>query len=202
MGLPRSRPELLHPLDYSRNPITMRCPAEQKAETHEKILATAARSFREHGSERNGIGQVRKELELTKGGFYRHFDSKGDLYAAALARAFEELGNRMIAVAEAALEPAVRWQPWRRRSLVNRLKSASESISRCWLFASACFPIFQGTPLTRSERASLFCFPGWLAYWSLLGRLRTCMAVSACWLTRGHSIWRHLARKRAKSFGL
>ena len=82
----------------------MRCPAEQKAETHEKILATAARSFREHGSERNGIGQVRKELELTKGGFYRHFDSKADLYAAALARAFEELGNRMIAVAEAAPE--------------------------------------------------------------------------------------------------
>jgi TetR/AcrR family transcriptional repressor of nem operon len=72
----------------------MRYPAEQKAETHEKILATAARSFRKHGSERNGIGQVMKELGLTKGGFYRHFDSKGDLYATALARAFEELGNR------------------------------------------------------------------------------------------------------------
>ena len=95
-----------------------------------------------------------------------------------------------------------RWQPWRQRSLVNHLKSASESISRCWLFASAYFPIFQGTPLRRSERASLFCFPGWRAYWSLLGRLRAGMAVSACWLPRGHSIWRHLARKRAKSFGL
>lgn len=95
---------LLHPLDYFRNPITMRYPAEQKAETHEKILATAARSFRKHGSERNGIGQVMKELGLTKGGFYRHFDSKGDLYAAALARAFEGPGNRMIAVAEAAPE--------------------------------------------------------------------------------------------------
>lgn len=80
----------------------MRYPAEQKAETHEKILATAARSFREHGSESNGIGQVMKELGLTKGGFYRHFDSKGDLYAAAVARAFEELGNRLAAVAEAA----------------------------------------------------------------------------------------------------
>lgn len=83
----------------------MRYPAEQKAETHEKILATAARSFRKHGSERNGIGQVMKELGLTKGGFYRHFDSKGDLYAAALARALEELGNRMIAVAEAEAAP-------------------------------------------------------------------------------------------------
>lgn len=42
----------------------------------------------------NGIGQVMKELGLTKGGFYRHFESKGDLYAAAAARAFEELGDR------------------------------------------------------------------------------------------------------------
>jgi len=80
----------------------MRYPAEQKSETHEKILAAAARSFREHGSELNGIGQVMKELGLTKGGFYRHFESKGDLYAAAVARAFEELGNRLVSVAQAA----------------------------------------------------------------------------------------------------
>ena len=82
--------------------MSMRYPAEQKAETHEKILAVAARSFREHGSEINGIGQVMKELGLTKGGFYRHFESKGDLYAAAVALAFEELGDRLVAVAEAA----------------------------------------------------------------------------------------------------
>src|ERR1700676_2591308 len=80
----------------------MRYPAEQKAETHEKILAAAARSSREHASELNGIGQVMKELGLTKGGFYRHFVSKGDLYAAAVARAFEELSDRLVAIAEAA----------------------------------------------------------------------------------------------------
>jgi TetR/AcrR family transcriptional regulator, transcriptional repressor for nem operon len=80
----------------------VRYPAEQKAETHEKILAAAARSFREHGSEMNGIAPVMKELGLTKGGFYRHFESKGDLYVAAVARAFEELGDRFAAIAEAA----------------------------------------------------------------------------------------------------
>lgn len=80
----------------------MRYPAEQKAKTREKILAAASQSFREHGSEMNGIGQVMKQLGLTKGGFYRHFESKGDLYAAAIARAFEELGDRMVAVAKAA----------------------------------------------------------------------------------------------------
>ncbi len=82
--------------------MSMRYPAEQKAETYEKILTVAARSFREHGSEINGIGQVMKELGLTKGGFYRHFESKGDLYAAAVALAFEESGDRLVAVAEAA----------------------------------------------------------------------------------------------------
>jgi TetR/AcrR family transcriptional repressor of nem operon len=80
----------------------MRYPVEQKAETHERILAAAARSFRAHGSEKNGIGRVMKELGLTKGGFYRHFKSKGDLYACAVARAFGEVADQMVAVAEAA----------------------------------------------------------------------------------------------------
>lgn len=80
----------------------MRYPAEQKAETREKILSTAARSFREHGSELNGIGHVMKELGLTKGGFYRHFESKDDLFGAAVARAFEEQSNRLVGVALAA----------------------------------------------------------------------------------------------------
>jgi TetR/AcrR family transcriptional repressor of nem operon len=80
----------------------VRYPAGQKGETRERILATAARSFREHGSETNGIGRVMKEVGLTKGGFYRHFESKDDLYAAAVARAFEEQSNRMMAIAEAA----------------------------------------------------------------------------------------------------
>ena len=47
-------------------------------------------------------GRVMKELGLTKGGFYRHFRSKGDLYAAAVARAFAETGSHHVAVAETA----------------------------------------------------------------------------------------------------
>lgn len=80
----------------------MRYPAKHKAETHERILSAAARTFREQGSENNGIGRVMKELGLTKGGFYRHFKSKGDLYAEAVARAFQEMGDRMIAVGSEA----------------------------------------------------------------------------------------------------
>jgi TetR/AcrR family transcriptional regulator, transcriptional repressor for nem operon len=80
----------------------MRYPVEQKAETYQKILTAAARSFRKHGSESNGIARLMKELGLTHGGFYRHFKSKDDLYVEALSRAFEEIGNRMEAVAEVA----------------------------------------------------------------------------------------------------
>jgi TetR/AcrR family transcriptional regulator, transcriptional repressor for nem operon len=80
----------------------MRYPLEQKAETHAKIIATAARSFREHGADSNGIGSVMKELGLTKGGFYRHFDSKDDLFAESVCYAFEKRGASMVATAEAA----------------------------------------------------------------------------------------------------
>ena len=80
----------------------MRYPAEQKAETHVRIIETAASSFREHGAEGNGIGSVMKVLGLTKGGFYRHFDSKDDLFAESVCYAFEKRGAKMVARAEAA----------------------------------------------------------------------------------------------------
>jgi TetR/AcrR family transcriptional regulator, transcriptional repressor for nem operon len=80
----------------------MRYSLEHKAENHEKILSTAARSFREHGGDSSGIGKVMKKVGLTKGGFYRHFGSKDDLFVDAVARAFDEMGRGMIEVARSA----------------------------------------------------------------------------------------------------
>jgi TetR/AcrR family transcriptional repressor of nem operon len=77
---------------------------EHKAENHEKILSMAARSFREHGGDSSGIGTVMKKVGLTKGGFYRHFGSKDDLFVAAVARAFDEMGRGMLEVAKSAAE--------------------------------------------------------------------------------------------------
>jgi len=82
----------------------MRYSAEHKAQNHENILAVAARSFREHGGDSSGIGTVMKKVGLTKGGFYRHFESKDDLFVEAVARAFEEMGNAMLEVAKPAPE--------------------------------------------------------------------------------------------------
>jgi TetR/AcrR family transcriptional repressor of nem operon len=80
----------------------MRYPTEQKARTRAKILSVASRLFRERGAEANGIGSVMKEIGLTKGGFYRHFDSRDHLYVEAIANAFTDMGNAMVAAAEAA----------------------------------------------------------------------------------------------------
>jgi len=82
----------------------MRYSPEHKAENHEKILSMAARSFREHGGDSSGIGTVMKKAGLTKGGFYRHFGSKDDLFVGAVARAFDEMGKGMLEVAKSAPE--------------------------------------------------------------------------------------------------
>ena len=66
----------------------MRYSPEHKAQNHENILSVAAHSFREHGGDSSGIGTVMKKVGLTKGGFYRHFKSKDDLFVEAVARAF------------------------------------------------------------------------------------------------------------------
>jgi len=82
----------------------MRYSAEHKARNHENILSIAARTFREQGADTSGIGTVMKKVGLTKGGFYRHFESKDDLFVEAVARAFEEMGNNMIETAKSAPE--------------------------------------------------------------------------------------------------
>ena len=80
----------------------MRYSAEHKAKNHEKILSMAARSFRERGGDSSGIGTVLKKVGLKKGGFYRHFKSKDDLFVEAVARALDETGRGMEEVARAA----------------------------------------------------------------------------------------------------
>jgi TetR/AcrR family transcriptional repressor of nem operon len=82
----------------------MRYSQEHKAQNHENILSVAARSFREHGGDSSGIGTVMKKVGLTKGGFYRHFKSKDDLFVEAVARALDEMGSGMLEIAKSAPE--------------------------------------------------------------------------------------------------
>ena len=82
----------------------MRYSREHKAQNHEKIISVAARSFRERGADTSGIGTVMKKVGLKKGGFYRHFKSKDELFVEAVGRALEETGKGMVEVAKSAPE--------------------------------------------------------------------------------------------------
>ena len=82
----------------------MRYSLEHKKQNHEKILAVAARSFRERGGDSSGIGTVMKKVGLKKGGFYRHFKSKDDLFVEAVAQALDDTGRAMAEAARSAPE--------------------------------------------------------------------------------------------------
>lgn len=67
----------------------MRYPAEHKEETRERIVRAASRHFRRRGPG-VGVAELMKASKLTHGGFYRHFKSKDELFAAAIDSAFDD----------------------------------------------------------------------------------------------------------------
>jgi len=69
----------------------MRVSREEKSKSHERIVECAAQLLRQRGVENASVADIMKEAGLTHGGFYRHFEGKDDLIAAALANAFDEL---------------------------------------------------------------------------------------------------------------
>ncbi|GAA1609536.1 TetR/AcrR family transcriptional regulator [Actinoplanes couchii] len=60
----------------------------QAAENRERIVAVAARLFRERGIAGAGVADVMAEAGLTHGGFYKHFASKDALVTEAVTAAF------------------------------------------------------------------------------------------------------------------
>src|SRR6266705_7147538 len=73
--------------------IPMRYPAGRKQQTRERIVRAAARRFRSLGSQGAAIGDLMRDLHLTHGGFYRHFDSKEDLFVAAFEQGLKQLAH-------------------------------------------------------------------------------------------------------------
>lgn len=121
----------------------MRYSPEHKARSHEKILSMAARSFRERGGDSSGIGTVMKRAGLQKGGFYRHFKSKDDLFVEAVARALDETGRGMEQVAKAAPEGQAL------RAIIERYLSVAHANSP----GSGCVRATLGPELARKPLA-------------------------------------------------
>lgn len=58
---------------------------EHKVQTRARIVESARRLFNRHGFQQVTIDQIMADAGLTRGAFYHHFDSKDELYAAAVA---------------------------------------------------------------------------------------------------------------------
>ena len=80
----------------------MRYTPEHKNETRERIVSAASRHFRRRGGKGVAIADLMSNLDLTHGGFYRHFDNKEQLIVEAVAKGFEDVrANFLAAVKEA-----------------------------------------------------------------------------------------------------
>jgi TetR/AcrR family transcriptional regulator, transcriptional repressor for nem operon len=73
---------------------------DQKIKTHQRIVRTASKRLRQQGLEGVGIADLMKEVGLTVGGFYKHFDSRDDLVLEAF-RAATGPWERQYSAAEA-----------------------------------------------------------------------------------------------------
>ncbi len=73
----------------------MRYEPEHKKRTRERIVRNAARKFRAEGLNGPGVASVMKASGLTVGGFYKHFRSRDELLADAVAQGFSESHERI-----------------------------------------------------------------------------------------------------------
>ncbi|WP_029921775.1 TetR/AcrR family transcriptional regulator [Nevskia soli] len=61
-----------------------------KAQTHQRLVRTAAGQFRDRGIEGISLAELMKLLGLTHGGFYKHFSSRDELVGEAIGYALAE----------------------------------------------------------------------------------------------------------------
>jgi TetR/AcrR family transcriptional repressor of nem operon len=74
----------------------MRRTKQAKQQTHDRIVAAAARRFRAGGIAGVGVADVMGEAGLTHGGFYAHFASKDALVAEACGTGLAQSCERII----------------------------------------------------------------------------------------------------------
>lgn len=85
----------------------MRRSREEAIQTRQRIVATAACKFRKNGIVASGLNELMNESGLTRGGFYKHFESKDQLVAEAYAEATSALIERISAEASRGPTKAV-----------------------------------------------------------------------------------------------
>jgi TetR/AcrR family transcriptional repressor of nem operon len=87
----------------------MRHSQEDKAASHERIVAVAAARIREAGTEQPGVAEIMRAAGLTHGGFYKHFESRDELIVEAVEHAMSETESRVHELTAAAEDPLAAW---------------------------------------------------------------------------------------------
>ena len=87
----------------------MRYEPEHKTQTRDRIVRNAARKLRAEGLKGPGVASVMKESGLTVGGFYKHFRSKDELLAEAIAEGFSESSEKI----DSSLQHVPRQDRWK-----------------------------------------------------------------------------------------
>jgi TetR/AcrR family transcriptional regulator, transcriptional repressor for nem operon len=85
--------------------VAMRHSKEDKAASHERIVATAAARIRESGTHQPGVAEIMRTAGLTHGGFYKHFGSRDELILEAVERALTDSESRMLELTAGAEDP-------------------------------------------------------------------------------------------------
>ena len=87
----------------------MRYEPEHKKQTRDRIVRNAARKVRAEGLSGPGVASVMKASGLTVGGFYKHFGSKDELLAEAIAQGFSEFTEKVFTSLQ-SVPPEDRWK--------------------------------------------------------------------------------------------
>jgi TetR/AcrR family transcriptional repressor of nem operon len=81
----------------------MKVSRQQAAANHERIVAEAAKLFRERGFNGIGVADLMKSVGLTHGGFYGQFAFKEELMAQASESAVAKMNDAWNALADAGV---------------------------------------------------------------------------------------------------
>jgi TetR/AcrR family transcriptional regulator, transcriptional repressor for nem operon len=73
----------------------MRKSKQEAAETRQRIVEAASLEFRRNGVDGTGLADLMAAAGLTHGGFYRHFDSKEQVFEESLGLAIDSMVESM-----------------------------------------------------------------------------------------------------------
>jgi AcrR family transcriptional regulator len=79
---------------------------ERGTATRSRLVATAARLFADKGYEATSIEDLLRELGMSRGALYHHFDSKEAVFEAVLHQVEAEVAEATVAASRGARDPA------------------------------------------------------------------------------------------------